>query len=131
LHLRRYQRSIAHLQHAAEAPFDDRICLVHDPVDEFFDRRYVVDETGEAQFPLIGDLDRPWDDDSRASADKTVLSENRLSENFYELIYELDPEAKNDDYYVTSADFIELHSEMKAYLITRIIWWATSACLYS
>jgi hypothetical protein len=80
-------------------------------------------------FSLEGELNRPLDNESRASVNKIVLPENRLSENFFELIYALDPEAKNDDYYVTSADFIELHSWIKAYLVRRMIWWAVSVCL--
>ena len=55
-----------------------------------------------------------------------ILHKEQLSSEFFDLIYDLDPEAANDDYYVTSSDFIELHSQIKKFLIRRLLWWATS-----
>lgn len=53
----------------------------------------------------------------------------QLSPEFYDLISDWDPEAANDNYYVTSADFIELHSGIKTFLIRRLVWWAISVCV--
>ena len=57
-----------------------------------------------------------------------VLRENALTPEFYELIYSADPEAANDDYYVTSEDFIHLHWQIKKDLIKGVSWWAIGVC---
>ena len=54
---------------------------------------------------------------------------DQLSPEFFDLICDWDPDAVNDDYYVTSSDFIELHSGIKKFLIRRVVWWAVSVCL--
>ena len=54
---------------------------------------------------------------------------DQLSPEFFDLICDWDPEAANDEYYVTSSDFIELHSQIKKFLIRRMIWWAMSVWL--
>ena len=64
-----------------------------------------------------------------SEAVEPVSQENRLSPEFCDLIYEWDPEAANDDYYVTSSDFIQLHSQIKKDLIRGLLWWATIVCL--
>lgn len=51
---------------------------------------------------------------------------DHLSPEFFDLISDWDPDAANDDYYVTSADFIEIHDQLKTFLIRRMIWWAAS-----
>ncbi len=58
-----------------------------------------------------------------------VSQKHQLSPKFFDLIYDRDPEAANDDYYVTSSDFIELHSQIKRTLIRHVLWLATSVCL--
>lgn len=60
----------------------------------------------------------------------SVLHGNALTPEFYELIYEADPGAKNDDYYVTSADFIGLHSQIKNDLLRGLLWWAFGLCFF-
>lgn len=60
-----------------------------------------------------------------AAAD-AVLDADRLSPEFFELIHDWDPEAANDEYYVTSSDFIELHSQIRKFLIRRMIMWSAS-----
>jgi hypothetical protein len=47
---------------------------------------------------------------------------------FFDLIYELDPGAANDDYYVTSADFLALQSELRSKLIRGLFQWAACLC---
>ena len=59
----------------------------------------------------------------------SVLQGNALTPEFYELIYEADPGAENDDYYVTSADFIQLHSQIKKNLVRGLLWWAFGVCV--
>ena len=58
-----------------------------------------------------------------------VPQADELSPEFFDLIHDWDPDAANDNYYVTSSDFIELHSQLRKFLIRRMIWWATSVCL--
>ena len=67
--------------------------------------------------------------DGESGAVDPVLHTDQLSPKFFDLIGDWDPGAANDNYYVTSSDFIELHSQIKKFLIRRIIWWATSVCL--
>ena len=67
--------------------------------------------------------------DGALGADEPAPHIEQLSPEFYDLIRDWDPEAANDEYYVTSSDFIELHSQIKRFLIRRMIWWATSVCL--
>ena len=62
-------------------------------------------------------------------ADEPSTHVEQLSPEFYDLIRGWDPEAENDEYYVTSSDFIELHTRIRRFLIRRLIWWATSVCL--
>ena len=64
-----------------------------------------------------------------SGADELVLPENQLSPEFFDLIFDWDPEAANDEYYVTSSNFIELHSEIKKFLLRRVLWWAISVCV--
>ena len=64
-----------------------------------------------------------------SEATATALSKHQLSPEFFDLIYDWDPEAANDDYYVTSSDFIEIHSQLKRTLIRGVLLWATSVCL--
>ena len=64
-----------------------------------------------------------------SEAVEPVTQAHRLSPEFFDRIYDWDPGAANDDYYVTSPDFIELHSQIKRTLIRGVIWWATSVCL--
>ena len=67
--------------------------------------------------------------DGESRAVDPVLHTDQLCPEFLDLISDWDPDAANDNYYVTSSDFIELHSQIKRFLIRRIIWWATSVCL--
>ncbi len=64
-----------------------------------------------------------------SGAAATVLSKDQLCPEFFDLIYDWDPEASNDDYYVTSSDFIEIHDQLKRTLIRGVLLWATSVCL--
>ena len=64
-----------------------------------------------------------------SEATTTVLSKDQLSPEFFDLIYDWDPAASNDDYYVTSPDFIEIHDQLKRTLIRGVLLWATSVCL--
>lgn len=59
-----------------------------------------------------------------------VSQGNALTPEFYDLIYEADPGAENDDYYVTSADFIELHSQIKKDLVRGLVWYAVGLCFF-
>jgi hypothetical protein len=59
----------------------------------------------------------------------SVLHGNALTPEFYELIYDVDPEAENDDYYVTSSDFIGLHTQIKKDLLRALRWWAFGICI--
>lgn len=67
--------------------------------------------------------------DGVSGAVETVPHADQLSPEFFDLISDWDPDAANDNYYVTSSDFIELHSQLRKFLIRRMIWWATSVCL--
>ena len=67
--------------------------------------------------------------DGVSGAVELVPQADELSPEFFDLIHSWDPDAANDDYYVTSSDFIELHSQIRKFLIRRMIWWATSVCL--
>ena len=58
-----------------------------------------------------------------------VLQKDQLSPEFFGLIHDWDPEASNDDYYVTSSDFIEIHSQLNRTLIRGVLFWATNVCL--
>lgn len=64
-----------------------------------------------------------------AESVESVQHVDELSPEFLDLISGWDPGAANDPYYVTSADFIDLHARIKKYLIRRMIWWATSVIL--
>lgn len=64
-----------------------------------------------------------------AAVVESASSENRLSPEFFDLIYEWDPKAVNDEYYVTSSDFIELHSQIRTRLIRGVLLWALALCL--
>jgi hypothetical protein len=57
-----------------------------------------------------------------------VSNENQLSPEFFDVIYEWDSDAANDDYYTTSAEFTELHSQIKKDLIRRMVQWAICTC---
>lgn len=48
-----------------------------------------------------------------------------LSQEFCELVRGADEHASNDDYYVTSADFIELHSRIRGGLLYGLLLWTT------
>jgi hypothetical protein len=60
-----------------------------------------------------------------------LLRPHRLSPEFFDLVHEWDPEAANDDYYVTSAGFTELHSDIEAQLLRGLLTWVaiTSAAM--
>ena len=47
----------------------------------------------------------------------------RPEAEFFSLVYELDPQAANDDYYATSADFLLLQSQLRAKLIQGFLLW--------
>lgn len=66
----------------------------------------------------------------RAGISGAVLQRNALTPEFYELISGADPDAANDDYYVTSPEFVQLHSKIKKDLIRGFLWWAASLCLF-
>lgn len=59
----------------------------------------------------------------------SVSSKNSLSPEFFGLICEWDPKAVNDDYYVRSCDFVELHSRIKRELIRDLLFWAVALCI--
>lgn len=46
-----------------------------------------------------------------------------LTPEFCALIYDADSGASNDDYYVTSADFLELHSGIRRGLFLGLLTW--------
>jgi hypothetical protein len=57
-----------------------------------------------------------------------LLQKTELTSEFFDLIYESDPEASNDNYYVTSADFVQLHSQIRSDLRRSLFWWAIGLC---
>ena len=52
-----------------------------------------------------------------------------LTPEFYDLVYSVDSAAANDNYYVTSGDFLELHSQLRKELLSGIFWWSCGLCL--
>ena len=62
--------------------------------------------------------DEPW-----SRGDGIRGSKGGLSTEFFELIFDADEDASNDDYYVTSADFIEFHTRIRRNLLDAIILW--------
>ncbi len=66
----------------------------------------------------------------RATIPGAVLQRNTLTPAFYELISKADPDAANDDYYVTSPEFIQLHSKIKKDFIRGLSLWAVALCLF-
>ena len=78
---------------------------------------------GKQEFSLKDEPTRPPRQDVAA---EPVWQGNRLSPEFCELIYEWDPEAANDSYSVTSADFGQLHSQIKKDLLRGVLLWAIS-----
>ena len=70
----------------------------------------------------------PKQPSDHGAATEAVGQGKRLTPEFCELVYEWDPEAANDSYYVTSADFVQLHSEIKRGLLRGVLWWAIIVC---
>jgi len=66
----------------------------------------------------------------RESISGAVLQTNALTPEFCELISEADPDAANDDFYVTSPEFVQLHSKIKKDVIRGLLLWAVSLCLF-
>lgn len=54
------------------------------------------------------------------------MDRQRLSPEFFQLIHHWDPNAVDDQYYVTSREFTKLHSHIREYLIRRLLWWTAS-----
>lgn len=54
------------------------------------------------------------------------MNRERPSPEFFNLIYDWDPNATDDEYYATSEEFLELHSRIKDFLIQRLMWWTAS-----
>ena len=65
-----------------------------------------------------------------AGTSGAALHGHALTPEFYELISGADPDAANDDYYVTSPDFVQLHSKIKKDLIRGLLLWAVCLCLF-
>ncbi len=59
-----------------------------------------------------------------------LTDDDRLSSEFFSLIYDLDPEAANDPYYVTSKDFVDLHARIKKRLIIGVLSWVGLVALF-
>lgn len=70
------------------------------------------------------------DEEIRGGFSELSLQKNALTPEFYELIFDADPNAVNDDYYVTSEDFLQLHFRIKKNLILGLIGWAAGLCLF-
>lgn len=64
-----------------------------------------------------------------SEAGEPVTQAHQLSPQFLALIYDWDPGAANDYYYVKSSDFIEIHSRLRRTLIRGLLFWAASVCL--
>ena len=62
--------------------------------------------------------------DSGADTDCSAKRDRTLSPEFFDLIYEADPHAADDDYYVASTEFTELHSEIKGGLLQGVLLWS-------
>ena len=52
-----------------------------------------------------------------------------LTPEFCHLVYDADPDASNDNYYVTSEDFLELHSKIRRDLLLGVVGWAVALLL--
>jgi hypothetical protein len=63
------------------------------------------------------------DDSFRADPAKGAVPGGGLSPEFCALIYDTDAQAINDDYYVTSADFLELRSSIRRGLARGLLAW--------
>ena len=84
----------------------------------------------EHNVSVTGEPTGQSDEEISAGISGAVLQRNPLTPEFYELIFEADPEALNDDYYVTSRDFVQLHSKIKKDLIRGVSWWLLANCLF-
>ena len=76
--------------------------------------------------PMVNESSRGFDADAIAVVE---AGPKPLSPEFYDLIYESDSEAENDDYYVRSEDFLELHTKIRKGLIRGLLWWGATLFL--
>lgn len=64
-----------------------------------------------------------------AGAAEAVPHVDQLSPELLDVIRDWDPEAANDQHFVTSADFIEFQSRIRNFVIRRLLWWVASVGL--
>ena len=79
---------------------------------------------------MKNDSARRFSHDETAEVAECASLGTRLTPEFFELIYDADPEAENDDYYVTSPDFVQLHSQIKKGLVQAWVWCAVTLCFF-
>mgnify|MGYP001549833488 CR=1 FL=1 len=65
----------------------------------------------------------PLDEDSESALSGAESQQNALTPEFYYLISTADPDAANDDYYVTDPEFVQLHSKMKKDVFRGLMLW--------
>ena len=85
----------------------------------------------------VADLDASADRSAINPVVQPISRNCALSPEFFDLIYEADPHAAKDKYYVASSDFTDLHSEIKGGLLRGVLLWSagltvvvTAAILY-
>ena len=72
----------------------------------------VADADAGAEFPAINPGVQP------------LSPQLVLAPEFFDLIYEADPFAADDIYYVASSEFTELHSDIKSGLLRGVLLWS-------
>ena len=72
----------------------------------------------------------PSGEESEISVPSSDVQQNALTPEFYYLISTADPDAANDDYYVTDPEFVELHSKMKKDVIRGLVLWLVGHCVF-
>ncbi len=65
----------------------------------------------------------PRGEESELAISGSGAQKGALTPEFYYLISSADPDAANDDYYVTDPEFVQLHAKLKKGVIRGLLLW--------